>query len=67
MKKRENVTENEALEALNLQLLLAQKRLADWLNDKCRNLPARALMVILIIFCSCSASLLLMLIMGKIK
>jgi hypothetical protein len=66
MKKRENVTENNALKALNLQLLQAQKRMADWLNDKCRNLPARALMVILIIFCSSCASLLVMLIMGKI-
>lgn len=67
MEKREKGMEKKALAAWNLKLLQAQKKVSDWLNDKCRNLSARALRVILILFCSGSAILLIMLIMGKIK
>ncbi|WP_316846878.1 hypothetical protein [Pedobacter psychrodurus] len=66
MEHKEKGTKNKALAALEFQLLQVQKKVADWLNNKCRNLPASALMVILIIFCSSCASLLVMLIMGKI-
>ncbi len=66
MEHKQNGAENKALADLKLQLLKVQKKVADWLNDKCRDLPARAWMVILIIFCSGSASLLIMLIMGKL-
>ncbi|MDQ0966846.1 hypothetical protein QFZ20_002249 [Flavobacterium sp. W4I14] len=67
MEHKEKGAENKAHAALNLKLLQVQKKVADWLNDKCRNLSARVLMVVLILFCSGSACLLIMLIMGKIK
>lgn len=67
MEKREKGMENKTLAAWNTKVLQAQKKVADWLNGKCRNLSARALMVILIIFCLGSASLLIMLITGEIK
>jgi hypothetical protein len=66
MKNKENHKVNMLMSAINLKLLVLQKKASDWLNDKCCNLSTKTLMAILIIFCSGSACLLIMLIMGKL-
>lgn len=66
MKNKHIVTRNTTLNALKLQLLSIQKKIAGWLNNKCHNLSSTALMAMLFTFCSLCATLLIMLIIGKL-
>jgi hypothetical protein len=66
MENKDKHAGKEAMAALNLRLLRAQRKVSDRLNVKCRNLSPKALMAILIIFSSVCACLLIMIIMGKL-
>jgi len=56
----------KAQAALNLKLIKMQRKISDWLNARCSDLSPKALMAILIAFCSLCSGILIMLIMGKL-
>ncbi|MFC3562795.1 hypothetical protein [Pedobacter jamesrossensis] len=54
-----------ALVELKGQLLKMQSRISAWLNWHCRNLSAKALLAMLIAFCTICSAYLLWLILGR--
>lgn len=66
MRSKENNAGNQTVVTLNMKLLALQKKIVKWLNEKCSRLSGKTLMAMLIVFCSASATLLIMLILGKL-
>lgn len=69
MEKESNIegSKSTGMSGLNQKILSGQKRLADHLNLKCRNISSKGLLVTLIIFTALMSAILLKLIIGAIQ
>jgi len=69
MEKESNIdgSKSTRMSGLNQKIFSGQKRLADHLNLKCRNISSKGLLIILIIFTALMSAILLKLIIGAIQ
>lgn len=66
MENKNKYPRNNLQITLSLRLIKIQRQASNWLNARCSGLSPKALMAILIVFCSLCSSILIMLIMGKL-